>query len=71
VEQAAQLLAVPAGQRAAFERAYIGTDLWFHGMLATLSNQPEQAKKFLGMAQMAHPEDYWIDHSWKDLRGVK
>jgi spermidine synthase len=71
VEQAAELLAVPAGERAAFERAYIGTDLWFHGMLATLGNQPEQARKLFGMAQMANPEDYWIDHAWKDMGGVK
>lgn len=69
VDQAEGLLGVPAGQRASFERAYIGTDLWFHGMIATLQNQPEPAKKWLGMAQMAHPEDYWVSHAWRDLVG--
>lgn len=69
VEQAAQLLQVPAADKPAFERAYIGTDLWFHGMMATLLDQADPARRLLGMAYAANPSDYWVSHAWKDLSG--
>jgi spermidine synthase len=66
VDQAALLLGIPAGQRAAFERAYIGTDLWFHGLMAALHRQNDRARQLMGMAYAANPADYWIANAWRD-----
>jgi spermidine synthase len=66
IEQAAQLLHVPAPQYEDFRRAYIGTELRVRSELAGWQDSTLEADHLLGLAYEADPHDRWIEYAVAD-----
>lgn len=65
LEEAVQALQVVAQDRAAFDRAYIATELAQRGWLATLNND-DDGPRLMRLAYEANPKDRWIGFALAD-----
>ncbi|MHB8353490.1 MAG: fused MFS/spermidine synthase [Burkholderiales bacterium] len=67
VEQAQDLLKVPAALQPGFQRAYIGTELLVRSWVAAMRGQASQSDRLIGMAFEANPHDRWTAYALSDL----
>ncbi len=63
---ALQQLALEEGQREAFERAFIATDLAHRAWLAEFQGRAAEAQRLMGLAYQANPQDGWISSAIAD-----
>lgn len=66
VSVAAKELDVDSGNYAAFERAYIATDLAHRSWLALLQDKSQEGQRLLKLAFQANPNDRWISYAVAD-----
>jgi len=66
VSAAAAELNVDSANFAAFERAYIATELAHRSWLAMLQNNSNEAHRLLKLAYQANPSDHWISYAVAD-----
>ena len=66
VSVAANELNVGSANYAAFERAYIATDLAHRSWLALLRNNSQEGQRLLKLAFQANPKDRWISYAVAD-----
>jgi spermidine synthase len=66
VSQAAKELGIDSANAAAFERAYIGTELAHRSWLALLQKKNNEGHRLLKLAYQANPRDRWISTAVAD-----
>lgn len=66
VREAADELQINKDDYAAFERAYVGTELAHRSWLALLREQPQEGQRLLQLAYQANPMDRWIGFAVAD-----
>ena len=66
VSTAASELKIDSEHYAAFERAFIGTELAHRSWLALLQNNAEEGQRLLRLAYQANPGDHWISYAVAD-----